>query len=191
LNHVLEKCEFQSDLCLYENVENLQICSLLNASSDIIDQGFISLDEKIEMIFYFYSCIDIDDIDELGGKGKNSEPKLSTRTNLPSPEFQGLWETLVFEQDIKQKLITYVNTALLFGDAGTFKLSDLPCPIIFNDLNLGVNPNIISINRVCLLYGPPGTGKTTLAKAIAQKMTIRMGEERYPNGGVLVEINVR
>lgn len=64
-------------------------------------------------------------------------------------------------------------------------------PYFFNDLNLGVNPNIISINRVCLLYGPPGTGKTTLAKAIAQKMTIRMGEERYPNGGVLVEINVR
>ena len=122
MNHVLEKSEFQSDLCLYENVENLQICSLLNADSVLIEKGFISLDDNIEMIFYFYSCIDLDEVDDFSSKG---EPKLCHRTNLPSPEFQGLWETLVFEQDIKSKLITYVNTALLFGDAGNCLVNNL------------------------------------------------------------------
>jgi hypothetical protein len=57
--------------------------------------------------------------------------------SFPKIEYQDLWDSLIFEDDIKSKLIDFISTGFIFSD-------------------FGVNPRIISVNKLILLHGPPG-----------------------------------
>uniref|UniRef100_A0A7S1EFY0 AAA+ ATPase domain-containing protein n=1 Tax=Hemiselmis andersenii TaxID=464988 RepID=A0A7S1EFY0_HEMAN len=87
---------------------------------------------------------------------------------LPAVEFRDLWDTLVYDSEVKSHLLEYATSAMYFADKG-------------------VNASVVSWNRVVLLHGPPGTGKTSLCQALAQKLSIRMSD-RF-SFGQLVEVN--
>lgn len=123
----------------------------------------------------------------------NESLALAHHWMLPTSEFHDLWMNLYYDNNLKEKVKYFNNLFSLFSKTVDFQLHYFTfqllqfteTALLFSDKR--VNPNIMNCNKVILLYGPPGTGKTSLCKALAQKMSIRMNH-RYARCE-LVEIN--
>ncbi|GFZ07848.1 pachytene checkpoint-like protein [Actinidia rufa] len=109
------------DSFLVENVQRICICvtgsgiSLLVIVDEWVENDDILLFWQVKPVVHVFQLSEEGPCEELSGDGQLSS---FNEWILPAKEFDGMWESLIYESGLKQRLLRYAASALLFSEKG-------------------------------------------------------------------------
>lgn len=75
--------------------------------------------EQVSLQIHVYQPSESDAFEELASGNKNDGEEVTAASvcELPSMGWEGLWESLIYSDDIKAKLLDYIYATVVFSDA--------------------------------------------------------------------------
>lgn len=87
--------------------------------------------EDIILQIHVYQPSDSDSFEEFSNAGEGDEETMAASVcELPNRSWEGLWDSLVYADDIKMKLLDYIHATLVFSDACV----DCMCVVLYLNL---------------------------------------------------------
>ena len=115
-----------SDIFLPSVIEGWEDVPLLASSVEKISasecpcpESYLPI-EQTSLQIYVYQ-LDTDALEELtsgSGRGDDEQVMAASSCELPSMLWEGLWDSLIYPDNIKAKLLDYIYSTIVFSDAG-------------------------------------------------------------------------
>ena len=97
---------------LSSSVDRVVACEIAGSSSTLTQ-------DQMMLQIHVYQPLESDSFEEFSPGSRNDEDDTmaTTVSELPNRNWNGLWDSLIYDNDIKMKLLDYIHATLVFSDA--------------------------------------------------------------------------